>query len=149
MVHEIKDVLDDLLTNVPGVVGAILIDIDGIPISVSGRFDLPPDELGALLAACFGSYAQLGNDLGQELSTIITEYNDLKLYQIGMARGALVIIASKQAYLGMIRLEAKRAIGYLSNVMVTTQDARKKMMDEHKFRAPSKDEISNVITKFN
>lgn len=148
MVHEIKDVLDDLLTNVPGVVGAILIDIDGIPISVSGRFDLPPDELGALLAACFGSYAQLGNDLGQDLSTVITEYNDLKLYQIGMARGILVIIAAKEAYLGMIRLEARRAIGRLSDIMAATQDARKKMMDLHKLRAPSKDEIINVITKF-
>lgn len=148
MIDEIKDVLDDLLTNVPGVVGAILLDIDGIPISLSGRFDLPPDELGALLAACFGSYAQLGNDLGQELLTIITEYNDLKLYQIGMPRGALVIIASKEAYLGMIRMEAKRAFGQLSSFMDATQNARKKMMDEHKFRAPTKEEINDVITKF-
>ena len=148
MIDEVRDVLDDLLTNVPGVVGTILLDIDGIPISLSGRFDLPPEELGALLAACFGSYVQLGNDLGQELSTIITEYNDLKLYQIGMARGALVIIASKEAYLGMIRMEAKRAIGQLSTIMTATQNARKKMMDEHKFRAPSQEEIHDVITKF-
>lgn len=148
MIDEIKDVLDDLLTNIPGVVGAILIDSDGIPISLSGRFDLPPDELGALLAACFGSYAQLGNDLGQELSTIITEYNNLKLYQIGMARGALVIIASKESYLGMIRIEARRAIGQLSNIMVATQNARKRLMDEHKLRAPSKEEIRDLITKF-
>ncbi|MFX0133307.1 MAG: hypothetical protein ACFFDN_06665, partial [Candidatus Hodarchaeota archaeon] len=84
----------------------------------------------------------------QELLTIITEYNDLKLYQIGMARGALVIIASKEAYLGMIRMEAKRAFGKLSSFMEATQNARKKMMDEHKFRAPSKEEINDVITKF-
>ena len=148
MDNEIKDVLDDLLTNVPGVVGAILIDIDGIPISISGRFDLPPDELGALLAACFGSYAQLGNDLGQELSTIITEYNDLKLYHIGMDRGGLVIVASKEAYLGMIRLEAKRAIEQLSNMMTATQNDREKLMTEHKFRAPSEKEIYDVIKKF-
>lgn len=148
MIDQIQEVLDDLLTNVPGVVGAILIDIDGIPISLSGRFDLPPDELGALLAACFGSYAQLGNDLGQELLTIITEYNDLKLYQIGMTRGALVIIASKEAYLGMIRMEAKRAFGQLSSFMDATEKAREKMMDEHKFRAPSKEEINDVMTKF-
>jgi len=59
-----------------------------------------------------------------------------------------VIIASKEAYLGMIRMEAKRAFGQLTSFMDASQDARKKMMDEHKFRAPSKDEINDVITKF-
>ena len=148
MTNEIKNILDDLLANIPGVVGAILIDIDGIPISLSGRFELPPDELGALLAACFGSYVQLGNDLGQELTTIITEYNDLKLYHIGMDRGGLIIVASKDAYLGMIRLEAKRTIEHLSKMMKVTQNAREKLMTEHKFRAPSAEEISDLIKKF-
>ena len=48
----------------------------------------------------------------------------------------------------MIRMEAKRAFGQLTSFMDASQDARKKMMDEHKFRAPSKDEINDVITKF-
>jgi len=148
MVGQIKEVLDDILTNVPGVVGAILIDIDGIPMAISGRFELPPEELGAFLAACFSTYVQLGGDLGQKLSTIITEYNDLKLYQLGMPRGGLIIVASKEAYLGMIRLEGKRAIEKLSHIMANSAEGRKKLMNEHKFRTPNEKEIKDVLSKF-
>ena len=148
MVYEIKDVIDDVLANVPGVIGVILIDIDGIPISISGRFDLPPEELGAFLAACFSTYVQLGADLGQDLSTIITEYNNLKLYQLGMPRGGLIIVASKEAYLGMIRLEGKRAIEKLSNMMAASAEDREKLMNEHKFRTPDEQEIKDVLSKF-
>ena len=148
MPREIKDVLDDILQNAPGVIGAILIDVDGIPISLSGRFDLPAEELGALLAACFSSYAQVGADLGQELSTVMTEYKSLKLYQMGMTRGGLVIVADKDAYLGMIRLEAKRAIKELSDLMLASESSREKLMESHKFRAPSEQEIKDMLSKF-
>lgn len=148
MPREIKDVLDDILQNAPGVIGSILIDVDGIPICISGRFELPAEELGALLAACFTSYAQVGADLGQELSTVMTEYKNLKLYQIGMPRGGLIIIADKDAYLGMIRLEAKRAIRELTNLMDVSEKSREELMAKHKFRAPSDDEIKSVISKF-
>ena len=148
MVYEIKDVIDDILANVPGVIGVILIDIDGIPISISGRFDLPPEELGAFLAACFSTYVQLGEDIGQDLATIITEYNNLKLYQLGMPRGGLIIVASKEAYLGMIRLEGKRAIAKLSNMMAASAKGRQNMMNNNKLRRPDAKEIEDVLSKF-
>lgn len=148
MPREIKDVLDDILQNAPGVFGSILIDRDGIPICISGRFELPAEELGALLAACFTSYAQVGADLGQELSTVMTEYKNLKLYQMGMPRGGLIIISDKNAYLGMIRLEAKRAIRELTDLMTASEQSRAELMTRHKFRAPSEAEIKDVIAKF-
>ncbi|MBN1348048.1 roadblock/LC7 domain-containing protein [candidate division KSB1 bacterium] len=148
MPREINDVLDEVLQNAPGVIGAILIDVDGIPICISGRFELPAEELGALLAACFTSYAQVGADLGQELSTVMTEYKNLKLYQVGMPRGGLIIIADKNAYLGMIRLEAKRAIRELTDLMSVSEKSREELMTRHKFRAPSEDEVKDLISKF-
>ena len=72
----------------------------------------------------------------------------LKLYQIGMPRGGLIIIADKDAYLGMIRLEAKRAIKELSDMMFASEKTREKLMEDHKFRAPSEQEIRDVLSKF-
>ena len=135
--NSVKDIIRDIAKNVQGVVGVILIDTDGIPVELSGDFDMPPEDLGALLSACYHSYSQVGEDLGQkEMESIIAEYNDLKLCQHGMPRGALIIVAEKDAYLGVIRMEAKRAIKVLTRIMEDTADQRAKLMEEHKFRRP-------------
>ena len=67
----IKDIIDGIMKRVPEVVGVILIDIDGIPIELAGQFDMKPEDLGALLSACYNSYAQVGTELMQKLDSII------------------------------------------------------------------------------
>lgn len=144
---EIREILDDILKRVPGVEGIILIDIDGIPIEMVGHFDMNQEELGALLAACFNSYSQVGEELGQKIEIIIVEFGNLKLCQTGMPRGMLTIIASKESYLGMIRLEAKRAIETLTRIMDSTQDLRKTMMSENKFRWPDDQTLEEILDR--
>jgi len=95
---KIQDVIGDIIRKVPGVVGVILLDIDGIPIEIAGQFDMKPEDLGALLAACYNSYGQVGMELGQKLDSIIVEYGNLKLCQNSMPRGLLTIIANKESY---------------------------------------------------
>lgn len=143
----IKEILNAIIQRVPGVVGVILIDIDGIPIEVAGRFDMNQEDLGALLATCYRSYEQVGHDLGQPLKSIIVEYNDLKLCQTSMPRGLLTIVAGKDSYLGMIRLEAKRAIEYLAQNMADTRDVRETLMQEHKFRWPDNQTIDDILSR--
>jgi len=143
----IKEILNGIIQRVPGVVGVILIDIDGIPIEVAGRFDMNQEDLGALLATCYRSYEQVGADMGQPLRAIIVEYNDLKLCQTSMPRGLLTIVAGKDSYLGMIRLEAKRAIEALTQDMASTQNARETLMEEHKFRWPDNQTIDDILSR--
>jgi predicted regulator of Ras-like GTPase activity (Roadblock/LC7/MglB family) len=144
----IKEIVEGIMTRVPEVVGVILIDIDGIPIEVAGRFDMKPEDLGALLAACYNSYSQVGTELGQTLDNIIVEYGDLKLCQNRMPRGLLTIIAGKNAYIGMIRLEAKRAIDNLTKIMRDTMDLRGELVKEMKFRLPDSRSIADILARF-
>lgn len=144
---EIKDVIGGILKRVPGVIGIILIDIDGIPIEIAGNFNMKPEDLGALLAACYNSYAQVGLELGQNLENIIVEYGDLKLCQSSMPRGLLTIIAGKDSYLGMIRLEAKRAIEIITKIMKDTASLREEMIQKLKFRLPNDETIEEVLSK--
>ncbi len=143
----IKEILNAIIQRVPGVVGVILIDIDGIPVEVAGRFDMNQEDLGALLATCYRSYEQVGHDMGQPLRSIIVEYNDLKLCQSSMPRGLLTIVAGKDSYLGMIRLEAKRAIEYLAKNMADTRNVRETLMQEHKFRWPDNQTIDDILSR--
>ena len=145
---EVSDIITDIVNRVPGVVGAILIDIDGLPIEIAGHFDMRAEDLGALLAACYNSYGQVGTELGQKMNSIIVEYGELKLCQSGMPRGLLTILASKESYLGMIRLEAKRAIEAITQIMSRTQDSRKEMMEKQKLRSLDDQMIEDIISKF-
>lgn len=144
---KIKEVISSIIRNVPGVVGVFLIDIDGIPIEIAGTFDMNTEDLGALLAVCYNSYAQVGLELGQNLKGIIVEYGDLKLCQNGMPRGLLTIVADNKSLLGMIRLEAKRAIETLSQIMGNTQELRKELMEENKFRSPDEISLDDIMSK--
>jgi len=144
---KIKDILNGIIQRVPGVVGVILIDIDGIPIEIAGHFDMNQEDMGALLATCYRSYEQVGTDLSQPLKSIIVEYEDLKLCQTSMPRGLLTILAGKDSYLGMIRLEAKRAIEALAQSMADTQDIRESLMQDHKFRWPDNQTIEDILSR--
>lgn len=148
MAEPIKELLNEFFEKATGIVAVMLIDIDGIPIESVGRFELPPDDIGALLSASFLSYKQVGKEFGQDISNIMVEYNNLKLFQIQMSRGVLIIIAEKQAFLGLIRLIAKKVINQLSEIMKKTKVNREEFMKEHKFRAPTDSDISDIMAKF-
>jgi predicted regulator of Ras-like GTPase activity (Roadblock/LC7/MglB family) len=133
--EEVQTIVRDIMRNVPEVVGAVLIDSDGIPIAWDGRFDLAPNDLGAILAASYTCYSALGADLGQMTTkSIMVEYDDLKLVHYQMPRGSLVLVAERDAPLGVIRMEAKRSIRVLTKCMKSTAEARERLMESLKFR---------------
>lgn len=133
----IDDVAKQMMTNCPGLIGVLVIDSDGIPVTLAGEFDLPPEHLGALLASCFQMYQQLGEGLGQfYVKSNTTEYDDIKIVQHMMPRGSLVLVAEASAPLGVIRMEAKWCIQALNQAMAETVEQRERIMAQHKFRKP-------------
>lgn len=133
--NSVERIVHDMLDQVPGIVAVVLIDGDGIPVAWAGEFGMSPDSLGATLAASYTCYAALGEDLGQfHTDSLMVEYDDLKLVQHRMPRGTLAIVAEKSAPLGLIRMEAKRSISMLNEVMESTVEARKRLMLAMKLR---------------
>jgi predicted regulator of Ras-like GTPase activity (Roadblock/LC7/MglB family) len=143
--NTVDKIVGEMVDEVPGIVGVVLIDGDGIPIAWAGEFGMSPDCLGATLAASYTCYASLGEDLGQYYTdNLMVEYNELKLVQHRMPRGTIAIVAEKSAPLGVIRMEAKRSISMLNEVMETTADARKRLMQAMKFRKRQADDSSST-----
>lgn len=140
LMNQAKDVLQDMVDAVPGVVAVMVIDSDGLPIAVAGDFDLDPYDLGAMLSACQQSYNSIGGDLGQFwVESITAEFDDLKLIQNRMPRGSLVVVTEKNAPLGVIRMEAKRSIQAVTQHMQATVEARQELMNARKFRRAEQD----------
>jgi predicted regulator of Ras-like GTPase activity (Roadblock/LC7/MglB family) len=133
----VGEVAQGILDGVPGLVGVVAIDIDGIPVALQGDFDLPAEHIGAMLASVYKCCQALGDGFGQfYVESFTVEYDQIKLVQYMMARGCLVLVAKKATPLGVIRLEAKRGIQALNEIMETTAEARDRFMQAHKFRKP-------------
>ena len=113
--------LEPVLNGVPGVIGMIIINQDGIPIYFNGRFDVPLNKLSGYLAVCCETLKQAGELLGQEINTILTEYNNLKLYQVKISSQYTLIIffKIKDAYLGEIRRKIGKAVEELTSHLST------------------------------
>lgn len=136
----VAETIRSMLESVPGLRAVVVIDSDGIPIAIEGRVELEPEDLGAMLASAFQCYQALGDGLGQFYCELVTaEFDGISIAQQMMPRGSLILIAEKSSPMGVIRVAAKTGRQALNEVMETTADARKRFMEEHKFRLPQKD----------
>jgi predicted regulator of Ras-like GTPase activity (Roadblock/LC7/MglB family) len=136
----VAETIRGMLESVPGLRAVVVIDSDGIPIAIEGRVELEPEDLGAMLASAFQCYQALGDGLGQFYCELVTaEFDGISIAQQMMPRGSLILIAEKSSPMGVIRVAAKTGRQALNEVMETTADARKRFMEEHKFRLPQKD----------
>jgi len=116
MQNQVTQALDDILKKVPGVIGVVLADMDGTPIYTNGRFDIAPTRLCALSAVCQGCNLEIGKSLGQALSSIMAEFETIKIYHLRIGEnGQLVILSkTKDAQFGLLKIEASRAISAFS-----------------------------------
>ncbi len=117
MSNEVTQGIDEIIKNVPGVVGVLLTDMDGIPIYTNGRFDLQPFRLCALTTVASKCSLEIGNAIGQPMTMMIAEYVLYKVFTIlipGLAQ--LIILAkAKDAQMGLIRIEANKAVQIFLN----------------------------------
>lgn len=133
----VTEIIKGMLESVPGLLAAIVIDSDGIPIAIEGNVSMEAEDLGAMLASAFQCYQALGDGLGQFYCELVTaEFDGINVAQQMMPRGSLILVAEKSSPMGVIRVAAKTGRQALNEVMETTADARKRFMEEHKLRLP-------------
>ncbi|MBM3302588.1 MAG: roadblock/LC7 domain-containing protein [Deltaproteobacteria bacterium] len=130
----IAETIVGMLDSVPGLKAVVVIDSDGIPVTVDCDIDMEPDDLGAVLASAFQCYQSLGEGLGQFCCELVTAgFDGVNVAQHLMPRGALILIAEKSAPMGVVRVADKTGRLALAAVTETTADARKHFMEKHKF----------------
>ncbi len=134
---KIAETVRALLDSTPGLLAAIVIDSDGIPIAMEGDVQMEPQDLGVLSASAFQCYQALGDGLSQCYCKLVTaEYDGLNVAQQMMPRGSLILIAEKSLPIGVVRVAASTGRQALAEAMETTAEARRRFMEEHKFRLP-------------
>jgi predicted regulator of Ras-like GTPase activity (Roadblock/LC7/MglB family) len=111
----IREIVNDMVNEIPGIMAAIFIDKDGIPLCKAGELKFDSYDLGAIGAVCLESCQILGGDLGQFwIENVIIEFDDMKVIQYPTAAGAMLILAYKSADTEVIRKEARNNIESLS-----------------------------------
>lgn len=105
----LKEILAEL-TNVPGVNTACLVGRDGFLLDSIAIAGIDTEMIGAIASSGFGASESMGNQLGKGgLSMSMIEYANgpVMLSPVG-DEAFLVIVADKEANLGMIRLKIKK-----------------------------------------
>ena len=111
----IGKIVQGMVKEIPGIMAAMFIDKDGIPLVSAGEFNFDWYDLGAIGAVCLESCQILGGDLGQLwIENVVIEFDDLKVVQCPTATGAMLILANKCADIDAIRKEVKDNIANIS-----------------------------------
>lgn len=106
---DLKEVLTEF-TNIPGVNTACLVGRDGFLLDSIAISGIDTEMIGAIASSGFGASESMGTQLGKgAMSMSMIEYNEgpVMLSPIG-ADAFLVVVAEKDANLGMIRLKIKK-----------------------------------------
>jgi len=113
----LKDVLAEF-TNVPGVNTACLVGRDGFLLDSIAIAGIDTEMIGAIASSGFGASESMGKQLGKgAMSMSMIEYGNGPVMLAPVGDDAfLVIVADKDANLGMIRLKIKK---YASKIAET------------------------------
>ena len=106
---DVKGVLNEF-TNIPGVNTACLVGRDGFLLESTALSGIDTEMIGAIASSGFGASESMGNQLGKgTLNMSMIEYMNgpVMLSPVG-EEAFLVIVAEKEANLGMIRLKIKK-----------------------------------------
>lgn len=106
---ELKELLNEF-TNIPGVNTACLVGRDGFLLESVALSGIDAEMIGAIASSGFGASEAMGNQLqkGGMSMTMIEYANGPVMFAPVGTEAFLVIIADKDANLGMIRLKIKK-----------------------------------------
>lgn len=111
----IKELLSEF-TNIPGVNTACLVGRDGFLLDSIAMSGIDTEMIGAIASSGFGSSESMGKQLGKgQLSMSMIEFANGPVMLSPVGDDAfLVIVADKDANLGMIRLKIKKHAGQIA-----------------------------------
>jgi len=106
---DLKTVLAEF-TNIPGVNTACLVGRDGFLLDSIAMAGIDTEMIGAIASSGFGASESMGNQLGKgALSMSMIEFKEGPVMLSPIGEDAfLVVVAEKDANLGMIRLKIKK-----------------------------------------
>ncbi|MBF0189203.1 MAG: roadblock/LC7 domain-containing protein [Magnetococcales bacterium] len=118
-VEKINEVLRAIRVNSPDVLGAVIVSIDGLPIASVAPAELDEELIAGMAAALLGSGEQISEELmGANMQqTLVRSEKGLIVLNAVSEDAVLVLLANKNAKLGLIFLEVRRAIRDLAAVI--------------------------------
>jgi hypothetical protein len=119
LARSVADQLRGLRTSTPEIIGAVVINMDGFVVSSVIPSEVDEELIGGMAAALLGVGERIGHDLMRaEMEQVYVR--SPKGYVIINAitpESALVLLVTRDAKLGLIFLELKRAIGELARLI--------------------------------
>jgi hypothetical protein len=119
LAKSVNDQLRVLRTSTPEIIGAVVVTMDGFVVSSVIPSEVDEELIGGMAAALLGVGERIAYDLMRaEMEQVYVK--SPKGYVIVNAitkDSALVLLVTREAKLGLIFLELKRAIGELGRMM--------------------------------
>ena len=113
-----KEILKTIL-DTEGVKAVIIAGRDGLIISSVGNVDADLETIGAIASSGLGASESLGSEAGVgELDQVISQYKDgIAVVQLITSDTVLLLLATKNANLGMLRVSVNRSKKLLSDIL--------------------------------
>lgn len=113
-----KEILKGILET-DGVKAVMISGRDGLIISSVGTIDADTETLGAIASSGLGSSEALGVEAGiGELEQFISQYKSgIAIIQLVTSEAVLLLLATKDANLGMLRLAINKAKKPLMDIL--------------------------------
>lgn len=113
-----KEILKGIL-DTEGVKAVIISGRDGLIISSVGNIESDIETIGAIATSGLGSSEALGSESGiGELEQVIAQYkNGIAVIQLVTSEALLLMLATKDANLGMLRVAINRSKKQLMDIL--------------------------------
>ncbi|WP_291767403.1 roadblock/LC7 domain-containing protein [Caldivirga sp. UBA161] len=126
LVNELNDLLESYLRDMEGdVVGAVVSDVNGLPIVYKTIINLSVDSLSALCALAINHMRKISGEvkLG-DIEYAVISYSGYVLY-IEHIYGdlLLIVVANKDVNMGLITYVTSRYAEHMSNLIKATKDS--------------------------
>ena len=116
LARNVSDQLRGLRTSTPEIIGAVVINMDGFVVSSVIPSEVDEEMIGGMAAALLGVGERIGHDLmrADMEQVYVRSPKGYIIINAITSESALVLLVTREAKLGLIFLELKRAIGELS-----------------------------------